>query len=113
MTPMDPYKPPKTAPGDPVAPEPAALGKRGRPCASCGSPNTGDEVALRNKPGILTVMLFGWVFLLIRAAFSKRTETCHDCGAIRRYRTTGSRLAMTFLLLLAALIALGFFAEPV
>lgn len=110
---MDPYKPPSTSPGDPVAARSAPLGKRGRPCASCGSPNTADEVALRQKPGILTVILFGWVFLLIRSAFSKATETCHDCGAIRRYKTTGSWLAMAFLLLIAALFALSFFVEPV
>jgi hypothetical protein len=109
---MDPYKPPKSFPGDPVRANPAVFEKRGRPCASCGSPNTGDEVALRPKPGIFTVMLFGWVFLLIRAAFSRQTETCHDCGAIRRYKTSGSWLAMAFLLLIAALFGLSFLIEP-
>ncbi len=110
---MDPYTPPTTDPGDPGAARVAGPSNRGLPCLKCGSENTGDELALRHKPGILTVMLFGWVFLLIRAAFSKRTETCHDCGAIRRYRTTGSWLAMTFLLLIAALVALGLFVDPV
>lgn len=110
---MDPYKPPSTCPGDPVAASSSPLGRPGRPCESCGSPNTANEVALRQKPGIVTAMLFGWVFLLIRSAFSKVTETCHDCGAIRRYRTTGSQLAMVILLLIAVLIALGLVAGPV
>lgn len=107
---MDPYKPPQTSAGDPVRANPAAFERRGRPCAECGSPNTGDEVALRQKPGIVKVMLFGWVFLLVRAAFSRRTETCHDCGAVRLFKTPGSWLAMAFLVLVAALFALSYFA---
>ena len=58
ITLMDPYAPPSTAPADSLP-----LGQRGQPCLKCGSANTGTEVALRNKPGLLTVMLFGWVFL--------------------------------------------------
>jgi len=108
ITLMDPYAPPSTAPDDSLP-----LGQRGQPCLKCGSANTGTEVALRNKPGLLTVMLFGWVFLLIRGAFAMRNETCRDCGAIRRYKTTGSWLALIVLVLIAALFALSFFAEPV
>ncbi|MCW1921142.1 hypothetical protein OKA05_01165 [Luteolibacter arcticus] len=110
---MNPYSPP-AAPSSPPAEDrenDAITGvKVGHRCEKCGSTHTSGEEALRRKPSILAFLLFGWVFLLIRTAFSKRREHCHDCGAVRIYRTTGSVVAMVFLLLLAILFAIGYFA---
>jgi hypothetical protein len=79
----------------------------GRRCEACGSANTAAEQALRSKPSILGVIFFGWMFLLIRTAFSRCNELCHDCGAIRRYRSTGSKLALVFLVLVVFLIVIA------
>ena len=77
----------------------------------CGGTNTHPETALKTKPSIIAVIFFGWLFLLIRAAFAKRTELCHDCGTTWRYKTAGSWLALTALLLLALLLTLGLLVD--
>ena len=81
----------------------------GRLCEKCGSTNTSSDDALRTKPSIVAVIFFGWLFLLIRSAFSKRREQCYDCGALRIYKTTGSKLSMVFLLLLVLIFAITYF----
>jgi hypothetical protein len=83
----------------------------GNPCMPCGSANTGSEFALRSKPSILMTICFGWLFLLIRGAFSKRTDRCRDCGAIHRYKSAGSWVALAVLVLLAAAVAAAAFGE--
>lgn len=109
---MNPYQPPSTpAPEQkkdaPPAPETdISVARR---CEKCGSTNVSGDEALRSKPSVLAFLLFGWVFLLIRTAFSKRREQCYDCGALRIYKTTGSKLAMAFLLLLVFLFAISYF----
>ena len=111
---MNPYLPPTTpapetkAAAAPVARTDLAVTRR---CEKCGSTNTSGEQALRSKPSILAFLLFGWVFLLIRTAFSKRREHCHDCGAVRVYKTTGSKFAMVFLLVLVFLLAISYLAS--
>lgn len=46
-------------------------------------------------------------FLLIRGAFSMRTELCRDCGATHRYKTAGSWIAMAILILFAVCVVMG------
>ena len=62
---------------------------------------------MKRRPGIAAVIFFGWVFLLMRYGFSRRTEVCRDCGAVRRFKTVGSWLAMIVFLLLAIATAIG------
>ena len=111
---VNPYRTPSTSSSPP--PEDRGDGtithvKPRRRCEKCGSTNTSGEEALRSKPSILAVIFFGWVFLLIRSAFSKCREHCHDCGAVRVYKTTASMFAMVFLLLLVFLSVIGYFAS--
>ena len=111
---MNPYHPPSTPPSPPTgnrSDDAISDVKVGRRCEKCGSTNTSAEEALRSKPSVLAFLLFGWVFLLIRSAFSKQREYCHDCGAVRVYKTMGSKFAMVFLLLLALLFAINYLAS--
>jgi hypothetical protein len=111
---VNPYLPPSTTPSPPAgdrSDDSVTDVKAGRRCEKCGGTNTSGEGALRSKPSILAFLLFGWVFLLIRSAFSKQREYCHDCGAVRVYKTTGSKFALVFLLLLAFLFAISYFAN--
>ena len=103
---MNPYKTPETAPEGQEASEALAPG---RPCLSCGSSNTARSTVLRNRPSIFFVILFGWLFLLIRGAFAKRSNICRDCGAANSYKSAGSWLAMGILIVLVLLV-LGLFA---
>ena len=73
----------------------------GKPCPACGSTNTMTGVLFRSRPSVLFVIFFGWVFLLIRGAFAMRTEQCRDCGATRRYKSSGSWVALAVLIVLA------------
>lgn len=57
------------------------------------------------------MILFGWIVLLLQAAFYVRTSECRDCGEIRRYKTTGSQVALGFVIFFAVLIALAIFEE--
>lgn len=101
---MDPYVSSPSA-VSPPPPSPGlsgpSQGKPGRPCLSCGSTNTGDEAAFRHRPSLIGVIFFGWLFLLVRTAFSKHTEVCRDCGAVRRYKSVGSCLALLLLIVTA------------
>jgi hypothetical protein len=111
---VNPYQPPSTAESEQKKNNtPASEGRISvaRRCQKCGSTNISGDDALRTKPSILAVIFFGWVFLLIRSAFSKRREHCHDCGAVRLYKTTGSMFAMVFLLLLVFLFAISYLAS--
>lgn len=82
--------------------------KVARTCEKFGSTNTSGEEALRSKPSILPFILFGWAFFLIRSAFSKKREYCHDCGAVRVYKTTGSKISLIILVLLAVFFTLSY-----
>ncbi|MEO1834394.1 MAG: hypothetical protein ABGZ49_02785 [Akkermansiaceae bacterium] len=73
-------------------------------CPECRSKNIASDSVLRRPPSICAVILFGWVFLLVRAAFVKKTAVCWDCGAIHRYRSGESVVAMVLLILLVGLI---------
>jgi hypothetical protein len=73
---------------------------KGRPCTVCGSTNTGRDFLSQPRPSILFVMFFGWIFLLIRGAFSHRTDHCKDCGAFNRYKSNGSLFALAVLIVL-------------
>jgi uncharacterized protein (DUF983 family) len=111
---VNPYLPPSTPPSPPTgnrSDDAIADVKAGRRCEKCGSTNTSAEEALRGKPSVLAFLLFGWIFLLIRTAFSKQREYCHDCGAIRAYKTMGSKVAMVFLLLVAFVFAITYLAS--
>jgi hypothetical protein len=103
---MNPYKTPDNAAEGQSTAEPAVPG---RPCLSCGSSNTARSTVLRNRPSIFFVILFGWLFLLIRGAFARRSNVCRDCGAANSYKSAGSWLAMGVLIILVLLI-LGLFA---
>ncbi|RYD61847.1 MAG: hypothetical protein EOP83_16085, partial [Verrucomicrobiaceae bacterium] len=87
---MNPYAPPSTPSPPPTedrGSDSVTDVKASRRCEKCGSTNTSGEEALRSKPSILAFILFGWIFLLIRSAFSKQREYCHDCGEVRIYKT--------------------------
>ena len=105
---MNPYETPKTEPSDAEGSRPDGESVEqtapGRPCPACGSTNTTKDTLLRAKPSIAMVIFFGWVFLLIRGAFSMRTIQCHDCGAISRYKSAGSWVALWILISLILLI---------
>ncbi len=77
-----------------------SLPLRGKICSACGSGNTADSSVLRSKPSLLFVLFFGWLFLLVRSAFSVRTAYCRDCGAATRYKTGGSKTSIVILLLI-------------
>jgi MFS family permease len=81
------------------------------PCPSCGSTNTTRDRFARKGPSIVILLLFGWFFLLIGFAFSKRTDLCRDCGELNRYRSRGSWIAMLVLLLLVFLVVFGLMLE--
>lgn len=97
---INPYEPPKAElmpikDGEVIA--------RGRPCDACGSVNTSADVLMNQRPSATFALLFGWVFLLFRKAFTVRADHCRDCGATSRYRTTGSWVALAFLVVVALL----------
>lgn len=83
-----------------------------RPCSHCGSINTGPDTLSHSKPGIFYVMLFGWLFLLIRGAFSMRVDLCRDCGALNRYKSTGSWMALLILSFIIFCIIMAVIYEP-
>lgn len=105
---MDPYQSPASE--SDAAPDLPPI-ERGAPCQACGSLNTTKDKLLRPRVNILTVILFGWVILLLRAASHVRTSECRDCGEQWRYKTTGSKVALGVVLFLVALIALAIFEE--
>ena len=78
--------------------------RSGRPCRVCGSLRTTPDSVLRPRPSVIFVILFGWLFLLVRGAFARRIETCRNCGAVSRHKSAGSWLALAVLILLLLLI---------
>lgn len=102
---MDPYPSPIQEP--PPQKEEVNV-HRGSPCLHCGSLDTSRESILRPSPNLLAAMYLGWIYILWRTAFRVNKEICYDCGAYRRYRTTGARIAMGLLFLTAGLIVLSY-----
>jgi uncharacterized protein (DUF983 family) len=74
--------------------------RRGGKCPTCGSGNVGRDELSRTKPSVLYFIFFGWVALLLHAAFAKRADRCRDCGAVHRYKTPGSWIALAVLIFL-------------
>lgn len=105
---MDPYQPPvaKSESSEEILPP-----DRGAPCRACGSFNTTKDKLLRSKASVISVILFGWIVLLLKAAFHVRTSECRDCGESRRYKTTGSKVALGFVIFFVLLLALAIFEE--
>lgn len=62
---------------------------------------------MRTSPSIVLVMFFGWLPLLVRGAFSKRSYRCLDCGATTCYKTAGSWAALCVLCVLVLCVVLG------
>lgn len=109
---MNPYETPKQA--SEAESEPASIEKMvllGRPCDFCGSCNTGEDRLSRVAPSVIFVLFFGWVFLLGKAAFSKKTDLCRDCGQANVYKTTGSKIALVVLIVLAVVTVLRVLQE--
>jgi hypothetical protein len=71
--------------------------------------NTRQDKLSSRRLNILLFFLFGWLFLLIGAAFTKRADFCADYGEVSRYRTKGSWIAMVILILLVLLVVAGMF----
>lgn len=105
---MNPYES-SPAPSE-GPPQPAGQGS-GRPCPDCGGTTMRKDYLSSTRPSVLYFLLFGWLFLLIRAAFSKRRDVCADCGATTRYKTMGSILAMVALLTLVILTVISALAS--
>ena len=105
----DPYVTPKESPDDRID---HGVVRQGQPCPECGSTSTGAD-SLHIRPSILATLLFGWIFLLIRTAFGKKTVSCQDCGASWSFRSVGNNLALAALLFIVLALALGYFADPV
>lgn len=107
---MNPYETPKQSPEIPPEERPVETAQEfrplGRPCPFCEGRNTSKDTLSRISPNILFVIFFGWIFLLIRAAFSKQTDHCRDCGEVNTYKSTGSKLAMVTLIVMVILVAL-------
>lgn len=101
----------KTDPDQSTDSQQTAANPNARLCQSCGSSNIRPDSALRSRPSVLWVILIGWIFLLIRAAFTKRKAVCIDCGATEDYRSTGSFLALVFLILLVLGVIISAMAD--
>lgn len=111
MSPANPYQAPASRNVGPPPPPMGTTPPRGLPCRACGSPRTTADSSLRPRPSVLGFIFFGWLFLLARGAFSRRTETCLDCGSISRHKSPGSWVALAILLLLVLLIIAGLLRE--
>ena len=79
-------------------------------CTECGSKDVAADSVLRGRPSITAVILFGWVFLLVRAALVKKTAVCRECGASQRYHTDGALFARCVLAILVILVLIGIWA---
>lgn len=84
---------------------------RKRNCTHCTSSNTAAENMAQSSPSLFYTLLFGWLFLLVRAAFVPRRGVCQDCGRTFSYRTAGSYVALILLTLLTVLLILGLAVE--
>lgn len=101
---MDPYRSPTSARN-------LHDQHRGGPCPACGGTNTRKDDPLRPRPGILSVILFGWIAILVRTAFSSQTQSCRDCGASRQTRSTANLVAFVILLFLTACLVVAVFSD--
>jgi len=103
MRDLDPYTPPREDSDHPDH----VFKAPGRPCPACGSRNTGQGVLSRQQADLVYLLFFGWLYLT-KIAFSRRTDTCRDCGSLFRYMTTAAwiALALVILFVLIALLAL-------
>ncbi len=103
---IDPYEPPKADAGEtePIYKEHVLTGP---PCPECGSANTSIDSVLRARPNIIAVILFDWVFLLIRGALATRKSICLDCGGVHPYKSTGSWIALGIVILFALIIVMA------
>jgi hypothetical protein len=72
----------------------------GRPCPFCGGRNTTRDMLSRKSPNLILVIYLSWIYFLIRSAFSKRIVWCRDCKEVHKYKSTRSKLAMIFLIIL-------------
>lgn len=110
---VNPYESP--APQSPALPAGAARADvpgeypvvSSRPCPFCGSVNTGRDALSHVRPSMIFLLFFSWWFMLLRAAFSKRTDHCRDCGEVNVYKTTGSKVALVAVIVLALILALS------
>ena len=82
-----------------------------RICPHCTSSNTSTENVAQSSPSRFYTLLFGWLFLLGRAAIVARRGICLDCGRAFRFRTAGSNVALILLTLLTVLMILGLAVE--
>lgn len=109
---MNPYEAPKQT--SEAKYEAAPVGKTlvlGRHCDFCGSCNTGEDRLSRVPPNPIFMLLFGWIFMLIKAAFSKKTDLCRDCGQVNIYKSTASKIALVVLIAMVAIVALTLLGE--
>jgi hypothetical protein len=109
---MNPYEPPSVKDVAKHGTQKEEVIRSGRPCPSCESVNTSTDSMLRSRPSVLAVILFGWIFLLARGAFARRSSVCRDCGEVHRYKSVGSWIALVCLALLVALVAMALFVDP-
>ena len=103
---MDPYETPEAVD---VVHNTAEQKHEGEPCRECESTNTTEDSVLKSKPSILTIILFGWPFLLIRGALAMRTVVCRDCGSSYRYKSLGSWIVLCLVLFAAMFFIAGLF----
>lgn len=109
---MNPYETPKqSSEMESESPGTEKMMPSGRPCDFCGSRNTGEDRLSRVAPNAISLLLFGWIFLLIKAAFSRKTDLCRDCGQVNVYKTTGSKIALAALIAISVIIALYILQE--
>ena len=102
----DPYAPPQgdVSPARAEADHPSARELPFTECPECGSGDLSADSVLRSRPSIVAVILFGWLFLLVRAAFVKKTAVCRECGTTQRYRSEGAVFAMCMLVILGGIV---------
>jgi len=100
---MNPYEAPESESTEADLPK----GKT-KKCRSCGSQNIyAPDMFSRPKINILFLLFGGWIYLLGRYAFETFTDECEDCGAVHKYKTIGSYIAMVFFILVVSLFVLG------
>ena len=98
---MDPYKSPEA---ETQSTSTAKINSDTFTCGKCGSKNIEMHEPYSNRPNLIIFIVFGWLYLLIRLAFLKKTIVCVDCGEKSTYKSVGSWIAMGVLILLILLI---------
>ncbi len=98
-TPMqNPYNPPQSE----VYDEEVTSQSRQKKCTQCGSSDTYYDMFEHPRFNIITFLLIGWVYLLVRYAFHSSKLTCSDCDHEFRHKSVGSTVALFLFVLLAA-----------